>query len=80
MYVLRSIAPLRAAKLTDPESGAVDPALESVAAVDVVDGVRLLDLAATPTGKAAISQRLNDGPDAASGNDVHRDLGPTRCR
>ena len=64
VYVLRSIAPLRAAKLTDPESGAVDPALESVAAVDVVDGVRLLDLAATPTGKAAISQRLNDGPDA----------------
>jgi hypothetical protein len=65
VYVLRSIAPLRAAKLTDPESGVVDPALESVAAANVVDGVRLLDLAAAPGGEASISTRLTHGPDDA---------------
>jgi hypothetical protein len=44
IYCLRSIAPLTAAKSTDRTTGAVPGALESVAASEVVDGVRLLEL------------------------------------
>jgi hypothetical protein len=65
VYVLRSLAPLRAAKQTQPAAGAVEQALETVAATDVVDGVRLLELFTTPTGPETIIKRLTDGPDDA---------------
>ena len=52
--VLRSLAPLRAGKLTDPGA----PVMESLAASDVVDGLRLLDLA-----DAEIVAKLRAGPD-----------------
>jgi hypothetical protein len=53
IYVLRALAPIRAGKLTD--SGA--PVEEAVAARDVVDGLRLLDMP-----EATIRQKLQDGP------------------
>ena len=53
IYVLRCIAPLRAGKLSDPGG----PVQESVAASDVVDGLRLLEIAA-----GTIVQKLDDGP------------------
>ncbi|MEO5819721.1 MAG: hypothetical protein ABIT71_04395, partial [Vicinamibacteraceae bacterium] len=53
IYVLRTLAPLRAGKLSDP-GGTVE---ESIAASDVVDGLRLLDVAA-----AVVLQKLDDGP------------------
>ena len=40
IYVLRTLAPLRAGKLTDPDQ----PVEESLAASDVVDGLRLLEM------------------------------------
>ena len=54
IYVLRTLAPLRAGKLTDPGQ----PAQESVAASDVVDGLRLM---AVPV--ATVRQKLIAGPD-----------------
>jgi hypothetical protein len=53
IYVLRTLAPLRAGKLTDPEA----PVEESLAASDVVDGLRLLELPA-----ATIAAKLVAGP------------------
>jgi hypothetical protein len=53
IYVLRALAPLRAGKLTEPDAAAQ----ESVAASDVVDGLRLLEL-----DEAVIRQKLKDGP------------------
>ena len=44
IYCLRATAPLVAAKSTQPAAGPVPNALESVAATNVVDGVRLLEL------------------------------------
>ncbi|MGI8457661.1 MAG: hypothetical protein ACR2LI_06080 [Propionibacteriaceae bacterium] len=57
VYVLRSLAPLRVGKLTEPDQ----PAQESVAASDVVDGLRLL---AVPT--TTITAKLAAGPDDAT--------------
>jgi hypothetical protein len=54
IYVLRTLAPLRGGKLT--ESGA--PVEENLAASDVVDGLRLMELPA-----ATIQKKLVDGPD-----------------
>lgn len=65
IYVLRSVAPLRAGKLTDPEASVVPVAQEVTAVANVVDGARLLDLYAMANGPAQISQRLTDGPDDA---------------
>jgi hypothetical protein len=62
IYVLRSVAPLTAAKLTDHGTEPVPAALESVAAANVVDGVRLLEIRNGVGGEAAIKQRLKDGP------------------
>jgi hypothetical protein len=53
IYVLRALAPLRAGKLTEPDAAAQ----ESVAASDVVDGLRLLEL-----DEAVIRQKLTEGP------------------
>jgi hypothetical protein len=53
IYVLRTLAPLRAGKLT--ESGV--PVEEALAASDVVDGLRLLEL-----DSANVRNKLNDGP------------------
>lgn len=53
IYVLRTLAPLRAGKLT--EAGA--PVEEALAASDVVDGLRLMQIA-----PAVIRQKLADGP------------------
>ena len=66
IYVLRSVAPLRAGKLTDPEASAVPVAQEVTAVANVVDGARLLDLYATADGPGQISQRLTGGPDDAT--------------
>ena len=44
IYCLRSAAPLTAGKSTDRAPGAVQSTLESVAASEVVDGLRLLEL------------------------------------
>jgi hypothetical protein len=66
IYVLRSVAPLRAGKLTDPEASVVPVAQEVNAVANVVDGARLLDLYAMANGPALISQRLTDGPDDAT--------------
>ena len=54
IYVLRTLAPLRGGKLT--ESGA--PVEENLAASDVVDGLRLMEVPV-----AAIEKKLVDGPD-----------------
>jgi len=54
IYVLRTLAPLRGGKLTEPGQ----PAQESVAASDVVDGLRLM---AMPPDK--VRQKLKAGPD-----------------
>lgn len=53
IYVLRTLAPLRGGKLTEPGQ----PVQESVAASDVVDGLRLM---AVPP--ATVRQKLIDGP------------------
>src|SRR4029079_2261509 len=66
VYVLRTVAPLRTAKLTGPTAGAVPSALESVAAANVVDGVRLLELLGAAGGRAQIVDRLKAGPDGAT--------------
>jgi hypothetical protein len=62
IYCLRSIAPLTAAKSTDRTTEAVDGSLESVAASEVVDGVRLLEL--YRANRAAIGARLAAPPPA----------------
>ena len=54
IYVLRTLAPLRAGKLTDPGQ----PVEEGLAASDVVDGLRLME---RPT--ASITAKLTTGPD-----------------
>lgn len=54
IYVLRTLAPLRAGKLTESDV----PAEESLAASDVVDGLRLMELPS-----ATIHRKLIDGPD-----------------
>ena len=54
IYVLRTLAPLRGAKLTEPERAAE----ESLAASDVVDGLRLLAI-----DPAAVRAKLFAGPD-----------------
>ncbi len=56
IYVLRALAPLRGGKLTDPGA----PVEESVAASDVVDGLRLMQI-----DSAAVRQKLIDGPSDA---------------
>lgn len=66
LYVLRSIAPLTAAKLTDHGAEPVPIAVESVATPNVVDGVRLLEIFTSPTGPATIGARLESGPDEAT--------------
>jgi hypothetical protein len=53
IYVLRALAPLRGGKLTDP-GGVVE---ESLAASDVVDGLRLMEVEPD-----AILKKLRDGP------------------
>lgn len=53
VYVLRTLAPLRNGKLTD----AGEPVDEALAASDVVDGLRLLEVPA-----ATVVQKLTDGP------------------
>jgi hypothetical protein len=53
IYVLRTLAPLRGGKLTEPGQ----PVQESLAASDVVDGLRLLEIAS-----ATVVQKLHDGP------------------
>ncbi len=54
IYVLRTLAPLRGGKLTEPGQ----PVEESLAASDVVDGLRLMEVA-----PATVQQKLIDGPD-----------------
>jgi hypothetical protein len=54
IYVLRTLAPLRGGKITDPGA----PVEESLAASDVVDGLRLLDI---PPG--TIAAKLVAGPE-----------------
>jgi hypothetical protein len=54
IYVLRSLAPLRGGKLTEPGV----PVEEALAASDVVDGLRLMELLA-----ATILNKLSSGPD-----------------
>ncbi len=51
IYVLRTLAPLRAGKLTEPE----EPAEEAVAASDVVDGLRLLEVPTARVGSALVT-------------------------
>lgn len=53
IYVLRGLAPLRAGKLSDPGQ----PVEESLAASDVVDGLRLMEIPG-----ATVSQKLVEGP------------------
>lgn len=53
IYVLRALAPLRGGKLTEPNV----PVQESVAASDVVDGLRLMEI-----DEAVIRQKLAKGP------------------
>jgi hypothetical protein len=53
IYVLRALAPLRGGKLTEPNA----PVQESLAASDVVDGLRLMAI-----DEAVIRQKLDDGP------------------
>ena len=53
IYVLRALAPLRGGKLTEPGA----PVQESVAASDVVDGLRLLEIK-----PEVIGQKLTAGP------------------
>lgn len=53
IYVLRALAPLRGGKLTEPNA----PVQESVAASDVVDGLRLMEI-----DDAVVRQKLKDGP------------------
>ena len=60
IYCLRSAAPLTAGKSTDRTPGAVPSTLESVAASEVVDGLRLLEL--NRSAPAQILARLNDPP------------------
>jgi hypothetical protein len=59
IYVLRALAPTRAGKLTDPGA----PAQESLAARDVVDGLRLLEMFEKPDNP--IPQKLREGPSDA---------------
>jgi hypothetical protein len=54
IYVLRTLAPLRGGKLTDKGV----PVEEGLAASDVVDGLRLMEVPA-----ATIQKKLVDGPD-----------------
>lgn len=54
IYVLRTLAPLRGGKLTDPGL----PVEEALAASDVVDGLRLMEIA-----EATITTKLTKGPD-----------------
>jgi hypothetical protein len=54
IYVLRTLAPLRGGKLTDKGV----PVEEGLAASDVVDGLRLMEVPA-----ATINKKLVDGPD-----------------
>ena len=54
IYVLRTLAPLRGGKLTDPGS----PVQESLAASDVVDGLRLMEL-----DWETVRAKLDSGPD-----------------
>jgi hypothetical protein len=56
IYVLRSLAPLRGGKLSDPGQ----PVEESLAASDVVDGLRLMDVPA-----ATLELKMKKGPDDA---------------
>lgn len=53
IYVLRALAPLRGGKLTEPDA----LVQESLAASDVVDGLRLLEIKPD-----VIRQKLKDGP------------------
>src|SRR6185436_7879937 len=53
IYVLRALAPLRGGKLTEPDAAVQ----ESVAASDVVDGLRLLEV-----NPDVIRQKLKQGP------------------
>ena len=53
IYVLRALAPLRPGKLTQPDA----PVMESLAASNVVDGLRLMEIPA-----ATVRQKLIDGP------------------
>lgn len=53
IYVLRTLAPLRGGKLTEPGQ----PVQESLAASDVVDGLRLMEIP-----QATVTQKLIDGP------------------
>jgi hypothetical protein len=53
IYVLRTLAPLRGGKLSEPGQ----PVEESLAASDVVDGLRLMEV-----DEATVRQRLIDGP------------------
>ncbi|WP_433684662.1 hypothetical protein [Nocardia sp. CA-119907] len=62
IYCLRSLAPIVTAKSTDRAVGAVPTTLESIAAAEVVDGVRLLEIQrADPT---LITARLGQPPAA----------------
>lgn len=54
IYVLRTLAPLRTGKLTEPGT----PVEESLAASDVVDGLRLMEVPV-----AAVVAKLTAGPD-----------------
>jgi hypothetical protein len=54
IYVLRTLAPLRAGKLSEPGV----PVEESLAASDVVDGLRLMKIP-----PATVRQKMIDGPD-----------------
>jgi hypothetical protein len=53
IYVLRTLAPLRGGKLSEPGQ----PVQESLAASDVVDGLRLMEIS-----PATVAQKLVDGP------------------
>jgi hypothetical protein len=54
IYVLRTLAPLRGGKLSEPGQ----PVEEGLAASDVVDGLRLMEIPAND-----VNQKLIDGPD-----------------
>jgi hypothetical protein len=54
IYVLRTLAPLRGGKLSEPGQ----PVEESLAASDVVDGLRLMEI-----DPATVRQKMKDGPD-----------------
>ncbi|OBF48716.1 hypothetical protein [Mycolicibacterium monacense] len=55
IYLLRSVAPLVAAKDTDRTSGVAEAGLEAVSVNDVVDGIRILELCTADPRKVRLA-------------------------